>query len=105
MTMEKLLELLKTVCTDSYEYAAPQGVTRCIVAHTYAGRSFYGDDANVLDIQKAQLDILTQDISDTLSDDVCGVLREARLPYSVEAWKSYDDDWAAIRTILQLELI
>ena len=105
MTMETLLALLQTVCPDSYELAAPQGVKRCIVAHTYAGRCFYGDDRNVLDIDKVQLDILTQDTADTLPDDVCALLREWCIPYSVESKRAYDDDWAAIRTILQLELI
>lgn len=105
MTMEKLLELLKTVCADTYELAAPQGVKRCIVAHTYAGRSLYGDDMNLLDIPKVQLDILTQDTADTLPSDVCELLRTWCLAYSIQEFGTYDDDWNAVRTILQLEMV
>ena len=51
MTLEKLIALLQTVCPETYELAAPQGVKRCIVAHTYTnGRSLYGDDQNLFDI-------------------------------------------------------
>ena len=72
MTLEKLIALLQTVCPETYELAAPQGVKRRIVAHTYTnGRSLYGDDQNLFDIEKVQLDILTQKNSDTLLLDVC----------------------------------
>ena len=105
MTLDKLITLLQTVCPETYELAAPPGVKRCIVAHTYPGASLYGDDQNLFDIQKVQLDILTQDKADTLPLSVCELLRAWCIPYSLEACNSYDDDWAALRTIVQLELI
>lgn len=106
MNLEKLIELLKTICPETYELAAPQGATRCIVAHTYSnGRSIYGDDRNLFDIVKVQLDILTQDNADTLPLDVCELLSSWCITYTLEEIGSFDDDWNALRTILQLELI
>lgn len=106
MTLEKLIALLQTVCPEAYAHVAPQGIKRCIVAHTYSnGRSFYGDDQNLFDIVKAQLDILTQDKNDTLPLDVCELLRTWCITYTLEEFGAYDDDWAALRTIVQLELI
>ena len=106
MTLEKLIALLQTICPETYAHVAPQGVKRCIVAHTYSnGRSFYGDDQNLFDIVKAQLDILTQDKDDTLPLDVCELLRTWCITYTLEEFGAYDDNWAAFRTIVQLELI
>lgn len=106
MTLEKLIALLQTVCPETYELAAPQGVKRYIVAHTYTnGRSFYGNDQNLFDIEKVQLDILTQDKADTLPLDVCELLRTWCITYTLEEFGTYDDDWVAFRTIVQLELI
>lgn len=106
MTLEKLIALLQTICPETYAHVAPQGVKRRIVAHTYSnGRSFYGDDQNLFDIVKAQLDIMTQDKNDTLPLDVCELLRTWCITYTLEEFGTYDDDWAAFRTIVQLELI
>lgn len=105
MTLEKLIALLQTVCPETYELAAPQGVKRCIVAHTYPGANLYGSDQNLFDIEKVQLDILTQDKADTLPLDVCELLRTWCITYTLKEFGSYDDNWAALRTIVQLELI
>lgn len=106
MTLEKLIALLQTVCPETYELAAPQGVKRCIVAHTYTnGRSLYGNDQNLFDIEKVQLDILTQQNSDTLLLDVCELLRAWCITYTLETIHEYDDEWNALRSIVQLELI
>lgn len=105
MTLEKLIALLQTVCPETYELAAPQGVKRCIVAHTYPGASLYGNDQNLFDIEKVQLDILTQDKADTLLLDVCELLHAWCITYTLEAIHEYDDDWNALRSIVQLELI
>ena len=105
MTLEKLIALLKTVCPETYELAAPQGVKRCIVAHTYPGASLYGNDQNLFDIEKVQLDILTQDKADTLPLGVCELLRTWCITYTLETIHEYDDDWNALRSIVQLELI
>lgn len=105
MTLEKLIALLQTVCPETYELAAPQGVKRCIVAHTYPGASLYGNDQNFFDIEKVQLDILTQKNSDTLLLDVCELLRAWCITYTLETINEYDDDWNALRSIVQLELI
>lgn len=105
MTLEKLIALLQTVCPETYELAAPPGVKRCIVAHTYPGASLYGSDQNLFDIEKVQLDILTQKNSDTLLLDVCELLRVWCITYTLEATHEYDDDWNAQRSIVQLELI
>lgn len=105
MTLEKLIALLQTVCPETYELAAPQGVKRCIVANTYPGASLYGNDQNLFDIEKVQLDILTQDKADTLPLDVCELLRTWCITYTLEEFGAYDDNWAALHTIVQLELI
>lgn len=106
MTLEKLIALLQTICPETYAHVAPQGVKRCIVAHTYTnGRSFYGDDQNLFDIEKVQLDILTQDKDDTLPLDVCELLRTWCITYTLEEFGAHEDEWAVFRTIVQLELI
>lgn len=106
MTLEKLIDLLKTVCPENYELQAPQGVTRCIVAHKYTnGRSLYGNDQNLFDFERVQLDILTQSLLDTLPLDVCELLRTWCITYSLAEVTAYDEDFAAMRTIVQLELV
>ena len=106
MTLEKLIDLLKTVCPETYELQAPQGVTRYIVAHKYTnGRSLYGNDQNLFDFERVQLDILTQSRLDTLPLDVCELLRTWCITYSLVETTAYDEDFAALRTIVQLELI
>ena len=57
------------------------------------------------DIEKVQLDILTQKNSDTLLLDVCELLRAWCITYTLEAIHEYDDEWNALRSIVQLELI
>lgn len=60
---------------------------------------------NLFDIEKVQLDILTQKNSDTLLLDVCELLRAWCITYTLETIHEYDDEWNALRSIVQLELI
>ena len=50
-----------------------------------------------------QLDIIYQDLADSIVNDVKKVLREQHLPYEVQA-DSYDDDYAKRRCILLVEV-
>lgn len=87
-----------------YELAGPKGCHRYVCWHTYGRSSTYGDNRNQLDAPKVQIDIHTQSVSDTLVDDVCAALWMMDLPYVVIS-EGYDDDFADLRTILQLVVI
>lgn len=87
-----------------HELAPPKGATRYVCWHTYGRSSTYADDRNQIDAPKVQIDILTQSVGDMLVDDVCAALWMMDLPYSVVS-EGYDDDYAALRTILQLVVI
>lgn len=104
MTLREFETALKAACPDTYELAAPKGLSRYVVWHRYGRQSTFGDDANAVDLPKVQIDIVTQQTDDMLVDDVCAALWLACLPYSVES-EGYDPDYNAYRTILQLVVI
>ena len=101
MTLQQFDAALKAACSETYELAAPQGAQRYVVWHRYGANSSFGDDHNVLDLPKVQIDIVTNIKDDLLVDDVCAALWMANLPYSVQS-EGYDPDYNAYRTILQL---
>lgn len=103
MTLQQFEAGLKTACSEVYETAAPQNATRFVVWHRYGRNHIFGDDRNQVDIPKVQLDIVTNNPNDFLVDDICGALWMMELTYSVES-EGYDDEYAAYRTILQLEV-
>lgn len=104
MTLQEFDAALKIVCPETYEIAAPQSAQRYVVWHRYGANSSYGDDHNVLDLPKVQIDIVTNVAGDFLADDICAALWLANLPYSVVS-DGYDPDYNANRTILQLVVI
>lgn len=105
MTLQQFDAALKAACPGLvYELAAPDKKTRYVVWHRYGKRSEYGDDYNVLDLPKVQIDIVSNIHDDLLVDAVCTALREACLTYSVES-EGYDPDYNAYRTILQLVVV
>lgn len=103
MTLQELDTALKAVCPNTYELAAPAGATRAIVWHCYGASHLIGGDCTVVDVPKVQIDILYQQLDDSLADDVKEALRELHLPYEVQD-DSYDDEYAIRRCILQLEV-
>lgn len=103
MTLQELDTALKAVCPNTYELAAPAGATRAVVWHCYGASHLIGGDCTVVDVPKVQIDILYQQLDDSLADDVKEALRELHLPYEVQD-DSYDDEYAIRRCILQLEV-
>lgn len=103
MTLQDLDTALKAVCPNTYELAAPAGETRAVVWHCYGASHLIGGDCTVVDVPKVQIDILYQQLDDSLADDVKEALRELHLPYEVQD-DSYDDEYAIRRCILQLEV-
>jgi hypothetical protein len=104
MTLQQFEAGLKEVCADTYEIAAPKGKTRYVAWHRYGRSSLHGDDRAQLEAPKVQLDIITNILNDTLADDICAALWAMDLPYTVES-EGYDDDYAAMRTIIQLVVV
>lgn len=105
MTLQQFEKGLKEACPGLvYELAGPKGCHRYVCWHRYGYNSSYADDRNQIDAPKVQIDIHTQSMSDTLVDDVCAALWAMDIPYSIES-EGYDDDYADLRTILQLVVI
>lgn len=105
MTLREFEDNLKAACSGLvYELSAPKAKNRYVVWHRYGGNSTYGDNRNVLDAPKVQIDIVTQSAQDPLVDDVMAALWSMDLPYSIES-EGYDPDYNAQRTILQLVVI
>lgn len=105
MTLQQFEAGLKDACPDLvYELAGPKGCHRYVCWHRYGCNSTYGDNVNQIDAPKVQIDIHTQSASDTLVEDVCNALKAMDLPYTIES-EGYDDDYADLRTILQLVVI
>jgi hypothetical protein len=104
MTLQQFENNLKTACPETYELAAPQGAKRYVVWHRYGASSSFGDDRNVLDIPKVQLDIITNVEHDMLVDEICAALWEMDLTYSIQS-EGYDPEYNAYRTILQLAVV
>ena len=103
MTLREFENNLKETFPDTYELAAPQGMKRFVVWHRYGRRSYYGDNRNVLDLPKVQIEIVSNIDGDYLVEDVCAALWAMDLPYSVES-EGYDPEYNAYRTILQTEV-
>ena len=102
MTLSEFDANLKAACPGLvFELAAPVGLERYAVWHRYGRSSTYGDNRNQLDVPRVQIDIITNNLDDTIVDDIAAALWMMDLPYSVVS-EGYDDDYAAYRVILQL---
>lgn len=105
MTLQQFENGLKESCPGLvYELASAPKKHRCVVWHKYGYSSGYGDDRNQIDAPKVQIDIHTQSTRDTLVDDVCAALWLMDLPYVIVS-EGYDDEYADLRTIIQLVVI
>ena len=70
MTSQDLKNRLTALCPQTYELAAPRGATRYIVIHEYGREGVSGSDTTALTLPKVQLDVVTQNLSDPLPDQV-----------------------------------
>lgn len=105
MTLQEFEKGLKEACPNLvYELAGPKGCHRYVCWHRYGYNSIFGDDRNQIDAPKVQIDIHTQSATDALVDDVCAALWMMDLPYAIVS-EGYDDDYADLRTILQLVVV
>ena len=105
MTLQKFEKALESAAPGLvYQLAGPKGVHRYVCWHAYGRGSMYGDNRNQLDAPKVQIDIHTQSLTDPLVDDICAALWLLDLPYTVVS-QGYDDEYADIRTILQLVVV
>lgn len=104
MTLQEFENGLKAAVPETYNRAAPQGAKRFVVWHRYGFKSVHGDDRNQVNIPKVQIDIVTNDPLDTITEDIFGALWMMDLTYSIIS-DGYDPDYNAFRTILQLEVV
>ena len=104
MTLSDFHNSLKSYIPETYELTAPVNVRRYVVWHIYGRHPLYGDNRNVMDVPKVQIDIFTDQYPDTLADDVTAALFLLGLSYSIQS-EGYDHDYNAYRTILQLEVV
>ncbi|MBO7252508.1 MAG: hypothetical protein J6V25_07765 [Oscillospiraceae bacterium] len=105
MTLQEFEKGLKEACPDLvFELAGPKGSHRYVCWHRYGAGSIHGDNRNQLNAPRVQIDIHTQSLSDTLVEDVCAALWMMDLPYFIVS-EGYDDDYADLRTILQLVVV
>lgn len=105
MTLQQFEAGLKAAAPGLvYELAAPERIHRYVCWHRYGAGSVVGDNRNQIDAPRVQIDIHTQSVSDTLVEDVCAALWMMDLPYFIVS-EGYDDEYADLRTILQLVVI
>ncbi len=104
MTLPELETALKTVCPDVYELAAPPGLSQYVVYQAYGFETVFGDDCNMIDAPKVQIDILWQSLPNSLMPSVLDKLRSLSQPFTVVGL-GYDDEYAAMRCTLELVVV
>lgn len=104
MNYANLYEALTRLFSDTYDRAAPHGLTRFAVLSRYGAESLTGDGRNLMDFPRCQLDVWFQDPDDELPDLFCEFLSALDLPYQLMD-ESFDDELALFRVIIQLEVI
>jgi len=102
--LQQLIDAIEALTGVSADTVARPGVARCAVVHGYAGSSVYGEDSNLLDVPRAQIDIYTPTRTDGLIDSVLQLLQDWHMPYEI-AEQFYDDETVRIRTIVQLDIL
>lgn len=105
MTLASLIEALKGLTSEVWPYSTrmrPQ--PRYIVYQVYGASGQYGDNVNLFDFPRVQLDVYTQDPEDPLPGRVCALLRENGCAYEIID-QVYDDDLALFWSILRFEVI
>lgn len=101
---QELIDAIEAITGTPADTVALPGTARCAVIHAYAGQSIYGEDANIFDVPRAQIDIYTPTLSDDLIEQICALLQSWHLPYEIMD-QGYDDDTNRMRTILQLDVL
>ena len=104
MTYASLRAALKTLCPDTYRWAAPPGKNRYIVCRRYGYSLLRGDDSAVARLPRIQLDVFWQTEEDELFDDLLDLLDANALGYDLQD-VIWDDDLALFRGIITLELM
>ena len=103
MTTKEFEQMLKLVTPEVYHLQAPTGVNEYVVWHGYGHNGIVGDDGVRLELLKVQLDVLWQDLESTFLESIKETLSTFDIAY-FEAEYGYDEDWNAMRCILQLEI-
>ena len=103
--LSELIEAIEAITGSPADTVGAPDKGRCAVVSPYTAASFYGDDANLLDVPKAQIDIYTPDQDDGLPEEIMELLQAWHLCYTVEDLRSYDPETNRLRTILQTEVI
>lgn len=104
MTSQQLVSALTAAELPAFLDAAPPTLSRYIVVSPYAETSILGDDSNIADIEKVQLDICAPTRSDMIVASAKGVLQNNFLVWETVTPLSYDPEFKLFRAILQLEL-
>lgn len=103
MDIDRLTAQLTTVTPHVYELAAPAGVAEYVAWHRYGSGTLIGDDGVQVATDRLQLDIIWQQ-DKTLPKKIKETLSSLSIPW-FEADYGYDDDWTAMRCILQIEVV
>lgn len=108
MSCSELETALREATENVFQNAAPASYTEYIVWAVYGYTQLIGDDAVVMSVPRVQIDVYSQEDGAELEggffEDVRGVLDGLALPYAVPE-VGYDPDAAAMRMILQLDVI
>ena len=104
MSIEEFGRLLDLAIPGKvFELAAPKGMTEYAVWHEYAPRTLGGDNAVQLEVSRVQIDVIWQK-DKSLLKSIKQALSDNGLFYEIVE-HGYDDEWQAMRCILQLEVL
>lgn len=104
MTYDLILDILKNKGIPTFDLKAPAQYTEAVVGHVYAPRTLNGDDCVILRIDRVQLDVLWKSSSMDFFNLVCDTLDDLYIVYDIVD-VSFDEDYLAMRGILQLEAV
>lgn len=102
--LQSLVAAIEAITGTSADRVGAPDTGRTAVVSTYGASSIRGDDENLADVPKVQIDVYITDPDDDLPERVMALLQERCLAYSVEDWNSYDEETNRLRTILQTEV-
>lgn len=104
MTMSELNSALETALPGRvFELAAPEGLREYAAWHEYGALLLVGDDVVQLEVPRIQIDVIWQ-TDNSLLRAVKAVLSACGQAYEIVSY-GYDDEWASMRCILQLEVV
>lgn len=104
MNYASLMTALKHLHADTYDRAAPHGLTRFAVLSRYGAEHIQGDGRTLMNLPRCQLDVWCEGPDDELPDRFCEFLTGLDVPYQIvdEVW---DDELSLYRVIIQLEVL